>query len=120
MAVPRPRVLVVEDDNEVLAVLAMSLRQAGFRVSTARQRRRALAILRRGGIDLIVADSVLSGGNGEALAAQTELPVILISGHPERIERLTGGPIPFLAKPFSTNRLLFVVQEMLAHRSQQE
>jgi two-component system, OmpR family, response regulator len=114
MAVPRPRILVVEDDDDVLTVLAVALRQAGFRVSTARQRRHALAILRRGGIDLIVADSVLSGGNGEALAAQSKLPVILISGHPDRIERLKDGPIPFLAKPFSTNTLLFCVQKMLA------
>jgi FixJ family two-component response regulator len=76
--------------------------------------------LRRGGIDLIVADSVLHGDNGEALAAQTKLPVTLISGHPERIEHLKDGPIPFLAKPFSTNRLLFFVQQMLASRSEQD
>jgi FixJ family two-component response regulator len=59
---------------------------------------------------------VLHGGNGEALAAQTKLPMILISGHPERIEHLKDGPTPFLAKPFSTNRLLFFVQQMLASR----
>jgi DNA-binding response OmpR family regulator len=70
---------LVVDDDDVLTALAMALRQAGFRVSTARQRRHELAILRRGGIDLIVADSVLSGGTGEALAGQTKLPVILIT-----------------------------------------
>jgi len=110
----KPRILVVEDDAQVLLALAGALRHAGYLVSMARQRDRALTILKRGIIDLVIADSILSGGNGESIAAQTELPVLLISGHPERIARLQDGPIPFLAKPFAPSEVVPLVRQMLA------
>jgi DNA-binding NtrC family response regulator len=106
-----------KNDPDALSVIALALRDAGYRVSTAQSRSRALAILRRVNVDLIVADSVLNGGNGEAVAAGADtrgIPAILISGDPTRISRLRHGPIPFLAKPFFPSALLELVKQLVA------
>lgn len=109
-------ILVVEDDADLVAVLVQVLEDAGYQVSAASRRTEARALLRRGGIDLIVADSVLRGGNGDDVAkaaGQRNLPVIMISGEPARIARLSGGPTPFLAKPFRAAELLRLVAQLL-------
>jgi CheY-like chemotaxis protein len=113
----QPRILIVENDLDVLSVIALTLRDAGYRVRTAQSRSRALAILRRVNVDLIVADSALNGGNGEAVAAGADIrgiPAILVSGDPARISRLRDGPIPFLAKPFFPSALLDLVKQLVA------
>lgn len=109
-------ILLVEDDADLLGVLAEVLEGAGYRVSAATRRAQARTLLRQGGIDLIVTDSALRGGNGDDVAkaaGRRQLPVIMISGEPERIERLSGGPAPFLAKPFRAVELLRLVAELL-------
>lgn len=112
-------ILLVEDDGDLVSVLVQVLEQKGYRVSAASSRAEARALLRKGGVDLIVADSVLRGGNGEDLAkaaVQRGVPVILISGEPDRIMRLSGGPIPFLQKPFGSAALLELVAQSMAPR----
>jgi DNA-binding NtrC family response regulator len=111
------RILIVENDRDVLSVIALALRDAGYRMSTAQSRSRALAILWRVNVDLIVADSALNGGNGEAVAAGADtrgIPAILASGDPARISRLRDGPIPFQAKPFFPSALLDLVKRLVA------
>ena len=109
-------ILLVEDDADLVPVLVQVLEDAGYRVSAASRRSEARALLRQGRIDLIVADSVLRGGNGDDVAkaaGQQHLPVIMISGEPDRIARLSGGPSPFLAKPFRAADLLRLVAQLL-------
>jgi DNA-binding response OmpR family regulator len=110
-------ILLVEDDVDLLNVLTQVLEQQGYRVSTATRRTQARSLLRKGGIDLIVADSVLRGGNGDDVAkaaTKRQLPVIMMSGEPDRISRLGGGPLPFLAKPFRASALVQLVGQILA------
>ncbi len=112
----QPHILLVEDDPDLVSILVEVLREAGYRVSSATARAEARALLRRGGIDLIVANSVLRGGNGDDVAkaaGRRRLPVIMISGEPERIARLAGGPTPFLPKPFHAAELLRLVAQLL-------
>ena len=74
-------------------------------------------MLRQGDVDLIVADSVLRGGNGDDIAksaSEREIPVIMISGEPERIARLRGGSVPFIEKPFRATQLVQLVAQLLA------
>lgn len=113
---PTPHILLVEDDADLLGVLVQVLEGAGYRVSAAMRRAEARALLRKGGIDLIVTDSALRGGNGDDVAkaaGRRQLPVIMISGEPERMERLAAGAAPFLAKPFRAADLLRLVAELL-------
>jgi two-component system OmpR family response regulator len=110
-------ILIVEDDSDLVIVLVQVLEQEGYRVSAASRRVEALAVLGQGDVDLIVADSVLRGGNGDDIAkaaGEREVPVIMISGEPERIARLRGGATPFLAKPFRATALIRLVDQLLA------
>jgi two-component system OmpR family response regulator len=110
-------ILVVEDDSDLVIVLVQVLEQEGYRVSAASRRVEALAVLGQGDVDLIVADSVLRGGNGDDIAkaaGEREVPVIMISGEPGRIVRLRGGPTPFLEKPFRAAALVQLVARLLA------
>jgi two-component system OmpR family response regulator len=110
-------ILIVEDDSDLVIVLVQVLEQEGYRVSAASRRVEALAVLGQGDVDLIVADSVLRGGNGDDIAkaaGEREVPVIMISGEPERIARLRGGATPFLAKPFRGTALIRLVDQLLA------
>ena len=109
-------ILLVEDDPDLLSVLTQVLEQEGYRVSAASRRSEARAILRRGNINLIVADSALSGGNGDDVArsaTRRKLPVIMMSGEPARIGRLSSGPLPFLEKPFRAATLVQLVAQIL-------
>jgi two-component system OmpR family response regulator len=109
-------ILLVEDDADLAPILVQVLEEAGYRVSAATRRTEARALLRKGGIDLIVTDSALRGGNGDDLAKaarRRKLPVIMISGEPERMERLSTGSAPFLLKPFRAADLLRLVAQLL-------
>ena len=113
---PAPHILLVEDDVDLVPILVQVLEEAGYRVSAATRRAEARALLRKGGIDLIVTDSALRGGNGDDVAKaarRRKLPVIMISGEPDRIERLAAGPAPFLPKPFRAADLLRLVAQLL-------
>jgi DNA-binding response OmpR family regulator len=111
------RVLVVEDEPDLLETVAFFLRIEGFTVIPAASRSEAQAVMAREPIDLVVADSALRGGNGDDVAAaaqQRGIPVILTSGHPERIIRHESGPFPFIAKPYSANELIAVMRALLS------
>ena len=110
-------ILIVEDDTDLVIVLVQVLEHEGYRVSAASRRVEALAVLGRDEVDLIVADSVLRGGNGDDIAktaGQRAVPVIMISGEPERIARLQGGSVPFIEKPFCAAELVQLVAQLLA------
>lgn len=114
---PGKHILLVEDDAELLAVLLQVLEQEGYRVSGASRRDEAAAILRNTEVDLIVADSILRGGNGDDVAksaGRLGVPVVMMSGEPARIAALSQGPAPFLAKPFHAADLLRLVAQLLA------
>ena len=63
-AIPSPRVLVVDDDPKIQAVLRRGLGLEGFRVELAGDGREALGQLQRGEFDLVVLDVLLPGVDG--------------------------------------------------------
>ena len=112
-------ILLVEDDLDLLGVLTEVLQQQGYRVSAASRRSQARAVLRKEDVDLIVADSALRGGNGDDVAktaVRRKVPVVMMSGEPDRILRLSGGPYPFLEKPFRAAVLVQLVAQILGAR----
>jgi len=113
---PAQHILLVEDDPDLLSLLTEVLEDEGYRVSGASRRQQARAALRKGDVDLLIADSVLRGGNGDDVAkaaSRRGLPIIMMSGEPERIARLSGGPLPFLPKPFRAAALQRLVRQLL-------
>src|ERR1051326_8202930 len=112
---PAQHILLVEDDPDLLSLLTEVLEDEGYRVTAASRRDQARRALRKADIDLLVADSVLRGGNGDDVAkpaSRRGLPIIMMSGEPDRIARLTGGPLPFLQKPFRATALVRLVRQL--------
>ncbi|HXH05826.1 MAG TPA: cache domain-containing protein [Vicinamibacterales bacterium] len=115
------RILVVEDEDVVRQLVATTLARKGYRVTATGSGAEALAWLEREPADLLVADVVMPGMTGPALAeaARARLPglrVLFISGH--AADTLEGRSVPpgaeFLAKPFTAAALLDKVRRALA------
>jgi DNA-binding response OmpR family regulator len=99
---PGPLILVVEDDQEICSVVGEFLEGLGYGIALANDRAAGERILLDSHPALLIADVVLEGGSVGLtdIARQMDMPVLLISGEPVTIERLEGGRMPFLHKPF--------------------
>lgn len=110
------QVLFVDDDPDVLELVTLRLELEGHKVIPAVSRAAANEQIAKGGIDIVVTDSMLRGGNGDDVAKTAQragLPVIIVSGEPERVKRHEIGDIPFLSKPFEPGLLMAMIS-MLA------
>jgi PAS domain S-box-containing protein len=118
------RILLVEDEDPVRAIIARTLRDQGYEVVEARHGREALARLAEEGesIALVLSDVVMPvmGGRelGERLTREhPELPVIWMSGYPRDTAFAEGADAldhAFLQKPIPEEVLIRVVGEELA------
>jgi two-component system KDP operon response regulator KdpE len=117
------RVLVVEDDREIRALMQSSLTVEGFEVQTAVTLSEASALLRHRPPDVMVLDLGLPDGDGVQLVREVRtrhsLPIIVVSArHQEaqKIELLDAGADDYLTKPFSVGELLARIRVALRHR----
>jgi DNA-binding response OmpR family regulator len=111
----RSHILVVEDDPLVTEVVVDALEEL-YQTSCAETAAAALERLRAGGIDAMLLDCTLPGGLDPhlvPLADEAGVPVILMSGHPDMMERVPGSGRPFILKPFSLTSLLTTVQRVV-------
>jgi two-component system, OmpR family, KDP operon response regulator KdpE len=107
------RVLVVDDDNQMLKAVTNALSARGYDVVTANSGESALSVATDNELDLVLLDLGLPGIEGheviERLRAWTELPVIIISvrdGQDEKVAALDAGADDFVTKPFGMKELL--------------
>lgn len=117
------RVLVVEDDREIRAMLQAALSVEGMAVQTAVSVSEAAALARHATPDVILLDLGLPDGDGadlvRAVRAHSAVPVIVISArHQEeqKIRLLDAGADDYLTKPFSVPELLARIRVALRHR----
>jgi DNA-binding response OmpR family regulator len=118
------RVLVVDDEPNILLSLEFLMQQAGFEVVTATDGETALQRVAERPPDLILLDISLPGLSGfevlEQLRARPEharLPIIMLTAHGREVEREKGlalGADDYITKPFSTRQLVEKVQALLA------
>ncbi|OIQ72754.1 KDP operon transcriptional regulatory protein KdpE [mine drainage metagenome] len=117
------RVLVVEDDREIRALMQSSLSVEGFDVQTAVSVSEAKALLQHALPDIMVLDLGLPDGEGATLVQdvrkQHTLPILVVSArHQEaqKIQLLDAGADDYLIKPFSVAELLARIRVALRHR----
>jgi len=120
---PAERILVVDDEPEIVALVAYHLAKAGYRVSTAGTGEDALDAARREQPDLIVLDLMLPGMSGfdvlEQLRAEEgsrDVAVLMLTARreePDRIRGLELGADDYLTKPFSLAELVLRVGAIL-------
>ena len=103
-----PRILVVEDDPDIAAIVVDYLRHAGYTVEHQAEGRAALASLLTTPPDLTLLDIMLPGMNGLAILRQarrhTQHPIIMLTARVEEVDRLIGlelGADDYSCKPFS-------------------
>jgi len=110
------KILVVDDDPDILDALRFMLEDSGYEVKTTEKGEYA-EYLRdtNGGLpDVIILDVLLSGKDGrlicQKLKSQEEtkrIPIIMISAHPNAKQSVTAvGADDFIAKPFDMDELL--------------
>ena len=117
------RILIVEDDSDIAALIAHYLEKAGFGSEIVPDGGRALMAARESPADLVILDLMLPGMNGldvcKALRADTRtaaLPIIMLTARGEESERILGldsGADDYIVKPFSPNELMARVRALL-------
>ena len=127
-SVPRPHVLLVDDDESVRRLVDDYLVQNDFRVSAAVTGGELMSAFAREVIDLVLLDLRLPGEDGmqllRQLRAQSQIPVIILTGRSEEADRVMGlelGADDYLTKPFSPRELLARIRTVLrrAHAGQE-
>jgi DNA-binding NarL/FixJ family response regulator len=117
------RLLIVDDEPNLLRAVAACLRAENYEVSTARSGREALMHLAESIPDLIVSDIRMPGMDGYQLARQLRgsprtalVPIIFLTAKDEiadRIEGFRSGIDAYLTKPFEPDELIAVVNGIL-------
>jgi CheY-like chemotaxis protein len=121
---PGGRVLVVDDEPEIAALLAERLRREGLSVTTASSGRRALAALEAGGIDAVISDLRMPDVDGAALAGEIAgrwpglAPrMLLITGDALGADpdgRLNASGFPIFEKPLDVAALTAELRRRMA------
>jgi DNA-binding NarL/FixJ family response regulator len=117
------RLLVVDDESNLLRAVAACLRAEGFDVVTARSGAEALVRVAEGVPDLVVCDIRMPGMDGYQLARQLRAssrtaltPVVFLTARDETADRVEGfraGVDAYLTKPFEPDELVAVIRNIL-------
>ncbi len=121
----RGRLLAVDDDHSIIALIEELLTSQGYTVGTAMTAEQALSLARRERYDLALLDLSLPDRNGLALMEQLtridpDLPVVIFTGYGDvatAVESIKRGASDFLTKPLNMDSLLEAVHRGLAKRA---
>lgn len=107
------RVLVVDDERQILRAMRVILREAGFEVATASTVHEALDALAVRPPDAAIVDLILPDGNGvdicRSIREWSQMPIILLSAvgdEAEKVRALETGADDYVTKPFGTDELI--------------
>ena len=114
-------ILIVEDEPDILELLAMNFSRRGFRVLCATDGTEALQQLRCSRPSLVLTDLCLPGHDGNEIVRflrsdqrTATVPVIMISASPSAaLPQDDGGPDMFMRKPFGIRDITAAVEELL-------
>lgn len=115
------RILVVDDDTDILSVMEILLTMKGFEVEVTAKGENAVPKINSFKPDLILLDVLISGHDGRTICKQLKsnkdtrhIPVIMFSAHPGAAATIADyGADDFIAKPFDVSHLLRKVNEQL-------
>jgi two-component system phosphate regulon response regulator PhoB len=123
MFLPVERILVVDDEPDLLELVRFNLSQAGFEVETAQGGQEGLEKAQRRRPDLVVLDLMLPDLPGTEVCrrlridpALAGLPILMLTARSEEIDRVVGlelGADDYVTKPFSPRELVLRVRAIL-------
>lgn len=118
------RILIVEDDVDILRLLSRELRDAGFEVLAYDTGMRGLSAVREEEPDLVILDLGLPDLSGQEIARRVrrtgDTPILILTAADEvgtKVEMLNAGADDYLAKPFHVQELLARVNVQLRKRT---
>jgi DNA-binding response OmpR family regulator len=122
--IPRPRILVVEDDQKIAASIKLYLEHAGFDAMTTGDGRRSIELARERATSLIILDLMLPGMGGfevcRELRRASRVPIIMLTARSAEQDKLRGldlGADDYITKPFSLRELVARVRAVLRRAS---
>lgn len=116
------KLLIVDDEPDMLKLLSMIIKEkTQYETVTTNNPIEALALLRQGGFDLVIADLKMPGIDGIELlnavkAINEDMPVIIITAYgtlESAIETMQKGGFDFITKPFTKEQILYTVDKAL-------
>jgi len=121
MAEPRGTILVVDDEVDVLEMIELGLRSAGYHLLTADSGERAIELFGQHRADLVICDLKMPRMNGITTISRLReqapgLPIVMLTGYltPQTIEQCTElGGVELLRKPFLFRELSKAVKVAL-------
>jgi two-component system phosphate regulon response regulator PhoB len=118
-----PRILIIEDEQDVIDLLTLHLRKAGFTVSTATDGATGLRKVREESPAFIILDLLLPKMPGLEICkvlktdiATKQIPILMLTAKAEEIDRIIGlefGADDYVTKPFSPRELVLRVNAIL-------
>ena len=114
------RILVVDDDIDILQLVSIHLIRQGYEVERTSDAQQALALLEEVEVDLAIVDVMMPGMNGfeltKILTKELDIPVILLTAKGQLEDKEKGfiaGSEDYIVKPFEPRELLFRVAVVL-------
>ena len=114
----KPHVLVVDDESQLVVMVAGFLRESGFNISTAENAADAYNLLQQEPYDAILTDVMMPGEDGVTFLGRVhkawpDLPVILMTGYAQlqmAIDAIKNGAFDFIHKPYDITHLGKIVE----------
>ncbi|HZI50409.1 MAG TPA: response regulator transcription factor [Terriglobia bacterium] len=117
------RVLIVDDDPDIVRLVRYNLSHSGFEVQTAATGREALELVQKQPPDLVVLDVMLPDVDGLEVcrtlrqqSSSRRIPILMLTARGEEIDRVVGfelGADDYVSKPFSPRELVLRVKSIL-------
>lgn len=125
---PRGRILIVEDDRDIVDLLEFNLQEEGYETVAALDGAEALALARRQQPNLIILDIMLPLIDGfevckslKADATCADIPIVILSARSQETDKVVGlelGADDYVTKPFSPRELIARIRAVLRrHRA---
>ena len=119
----RKKILIVDDEADILTLLEYNLDKAGFEVVSAQDGPEAIELTKKKRPDLIILDIMLPSMEGTEVCkiikkdeATSHIPVIMLTAKGEEVDRIVGfelGAEDYITKPFSPRELILRVKAVL-------
>jgi two-component system response regulator GlrR len=117
----KPKILIVDDDTDLLELLVIRLNAAGYKTEAVQSAEAALNYLDVARPQLVISDMQMSGMDGMQLFDHIHrtlptLPVIILTAHgtiPDAVAAVQRGVFGYLAKPFDSKTLLANISQAL-------
>ena len=121
------RILIIEDDRDILDIVAFNLQREGYETVLADNGEEGLLLFLQGGIDLVLLDIMMPKLDGlavlEKIRAHGNVPVLIMSAKTSEEDRLKGFSLQaddYICKPFSIKELVMRVRVHLSRTEKGE